>query len=76
MRYGRMQDWKCFLDWYGKDGLREIVVQLRDLDKVGISFLCLFLELNIEDFRCYRERQSQPSASGNLRDVDVHRIIQ
>lgn len=61
MRYGRIEDWRMILRWYGVDGLKDVVVGLRDLDNVGISFLCLMLDLENEDFRCYRERQSQLS---------------
>lgn len=58
MRYGMIEDWKFIQKWYGKEGLRNIVVELRDLDKVSISFLSAILDLKKEDFRCYKETQS------------------
>jgi len=61
MRYGRVEDWNIIKKWYGKEGLREIVVKARDLDNVSISFLSVVLGLNKELFRCYIERQLRPT---------------
>lgn len=61
MRYGEVKDWEIIKKWYGKKGLKEIVVRLRDLDNISISFLSLVLDLKKEDFRCYIERQLRPS---------------
>lgn len=61
MRYGRLADWKIIRQWYRPDVLREVVVELRELDDVSISFLCLVLGLKKEDFRCYIQKQSHPS---------------
>ena len=61
MRYGRFEDWELIKQWYGRDMMRETVVQLRDLDDISIAFLSLVLSLEKEDFRCYIEKQSRPS---------------
>ncbi len=61
MRYGRFEDWELIKKWYGRDTMRAAVVQLRDLDDFSIAFLSLVLSVKKEDFRCYIERQSQPS---------------
>jgi hypothetical protein len=61
MRYGRIADWELIRQWYGPDVLREVVVELRDLEDISIAFLCLVLGLKREDFRCYTRKQSQPS---------------
>ena len=61
MRWGKVEDWELIKKWYGKSGLRKIVVTSRDLDNVSISFLCIVLDLKKEDFRCYIERQLHPN---------------
>ncbi len=60
MGYGTIEDWNTIKRWYGKAGLRSIVVGLRELDDVSLAFLCLVLDLKKEDFRCYNEQQLQP----------------
>lgn len=61
MNYGQLKDWRIIQRWYGKKGLSSIVTELRALDAVSVSFLCVVLKLNPEDFRCYVERQSKPN---------------
>lgn len=61
LRYGRFADWKIIRDWYGIDGLREVVVDIRELEDISLSFLCLVLGLKKEDFRCYIQKQSRSS---------------
>jgi len=61
MRYGQMTDWETIKQWYGPDIMREVVVELRDLDDISIAFLSLVLDLKKENFRCYIEKQSRQS---------------
>lgn len=61
MRYGQMSDWEVIKQWYGRDVMREVVVELRDLENISIAFLCVVLDLKKEDFKCYRQKQSHPS---------------
>jgi len=61
MGYGRMKDWETIKQWYGKEGLRSIVTGLRELDDFSVAFLCVVLDLDKENFRCYTEKLSHPS---------------
>lgn len=61
MGYGRMEDWHLIKSWYGKEGLKSIVINLRDLDQVSMAFLALVLNLEKADFICSSRKQSQPA---------------
>ena len=61
MRYGRLEDWKQIKQWYGYDGLKEIVIKLKNLDRISIAFLSLVLDIKKEDFTCYTEEPSRRS---------------
>ena len=61
MGYGRIKDWHTIIRWYGKEELKSIVTSLRELDDFSIAFLSLVLDIEKEDFRCYREQQFRPS---------------
>lgn len=64
LEYGLWQDWETIKTMYGTDYLAEKVVHLRSLDNVTLSFLCLIFNLEPQDFRCYRLRQSGQSFWG------------
>lgn len=57
---GTMEDILQVLRYYGKDKVKEILVQTRYLDKLTLAFSMGFLHLKKEDFRCYRLNQSTP----------------
>lgn len=61
MGYGRMSDWETIKRWYGREGLREIVTELRQLDDFSLAFLCLVLDLKKEDFKWYIQKQYHPN---------------
>ncbi len=61
MGYGIMKDWEIIKQVYTKEEMREIVTAIRVLDDFSIAFLSVVLDLPKENFRCYTERQSQPS---------------
>jgi len=61
MGYGKYEDWNLIKTWYGKEGLKSIVVNSRVLDAVNVSFLCVVLGLKKENFRCYTERLLHPN---------------
>ena len=60
LEYGLMNDWNWIKEVYGLETIKEVVVQLRNLDDVTLAFLCNILKLKKEDFRCYTHRQSMP----------------
>ncbi|WP_114752507.1 DUF6922 domain-containing protein [Pleomorphovibrio marinus] len=61
MGYGSIEDWEIIKKAYSKEEMREIVIGIRVLDDFSIAFLSLVLDLPKEEFRCYTERQYQPS---------------
>jgi hypothetical protein len=61
MRYGKLKDWLLIKKIYGLEKIKTIVVELRELDDFSIAFLSLILNIKKEAFRCYKQKQSQPS---------------
>lgn len=61
MGYGRIEDWEIIKKVYSKEEMREIVKDIRVLDDFSIAFLSVVLDLPKGDFKCYTERQYQPS---------------
>ena len=58
VEFGLMQDWILLQQVYTHEQLREIVVNLRTLDKVTLSFLAHYFKVDKENFRCYIPAQS------------------
>lgn len=61
MNYGLLKDWNTIKKWYEKEEMKDIAVGMRTLDDFSIAFLSVVLDLDKENFRCYRDRQSHPS---------------
>jgi hypothetical protein len=55
VEYGMMSDWILLQQVYSKSVLKEIVLNLRNLDKVTLSFLAHFFKVNKSEFRCYKQ---------------------
>lgn len=58
VEYGLMKDWLLLQRIYTYDELKQIVVNLRQLDKVTLAFLAHFFKLDKTAFRCYTQSQS------------------
>ena len=58
--FGTWEDAKTIIRYYGRERLKKEVVQLADMKKETVSFLCLLLNLDKADFKCYLQRQSHP----------------
>ena len=61
MMYGTLEDWKILKRLYSKKELHNVAITLRTLDDFSISFLSLVLGIDKSQFRCYIQKQSQPS---------------
>jgi hypothetical protein len=61
VEYGMMKDWLLIQQLYSKNTLKEIVLNLRSLDKVTLSFLAHFFKVDKTEFRCYKQSQSNQS---------------
>ena len=58
LEYGRWEDWKLLVSFYG---IKRIVIEakkLRSLAPKSLAFLCQVSKTNKEDYRCYITRQS------------------
>lgn len=58
VEYGQLSDWNNLLQLYGKERIKETVVNLRSLSSVTLSFLAFYFKIQPEDFRCYTHKQS------------------
>jgi hypothetical protein len=56
--FGTWNDVKAVVAFYGRERIKREVVQLADQKKNTLSFLCLLLDLNKDDFKWYLRRQS------------------
>lgn len=61
MRYGQLSDWILLKKVYGLAKIKSIALEIRELDDFSISFLSLILNVKKENFRCYKQKQFQPS---------------
>ena len=58
LEYGVMKDWELIKMVYGLEEIKNVSIELRDLDDVTLSFLCRLFKLEKNEFRCYTMRQS------------------
>ena len=55
--YGKLNEWKQVLNFYGKDKIAEEMTQERELDIKTVHFLSLVLDVPLKNFRCYSEKR-------------------
>ncbi len=60
MQRGNVQDFKAIVEHYGKVKLREIIRNLRYLDKKVLHFASVYFAIPLHEMRCYTIRQSTP----------------
>lgn len=58
---GSLEDFKLLLSIYGKDQVKKNVKSSNNLDKKTLSFCRSFFHIPIEDFKCYKRKQSNPT---------------
>ena len=61
LEHGTLSDWKFIKHYYGMDKIVEVCKNVRSLDPICLSFICLISNTNKEDYRCYHFRQSFPT---------------
>jgi len=61
LEHGTLDDWKLIRSFYGLDRIVADCKNLRTLDPVCLSYVCLVSHTNKEDYRCYQFRQSNPT---------------
>jgi hypothetical protein len=60
LSHGMLSDWYLIKEMYGKEGIREVVLNLRYLDKFTLAFCIAYFDEPIQRFRCYNFTQSTP----------------
>lgn len=58
--YGLWSDYRAVFTLYGQARIRQEIVQASYLKKEVLSFLCLILNLQPADFKCFTKTQSLP----------------
>jgi hypothetical protein len=57
---GRFQEFKDVIKYYGKEVVKNILLNIRYLDKVTLSFCSTIFDVPKTEFRCYKLAQSNP----------------
>lgn len=61
LQYGTIQDWELLKKFYRLDAIKEVSLNLRDLDAVTLSYLSTIFDIDKTEFRCYKHRQLYPN---------------
>lgn len=61
LQFGRLRDWKIITGKYGLQDIAKIAMQIRSLDSVSLSFISFVSGHPLEEFRCYTEKQLNPT---------------
>ena len=54
---GQLSDWELLLALYGKNKVKDIVLSLRSISPVTLSFLSNYFNIEPKKFRCYSHKQ-------------------
>ncbi|HFA50708.1 MAG TPA: hypothetical protein ENJ95_17000 [Bacteroidetes bacterium] len=57
---GRLEEFQALLQYYGRETVKNTLLQVRYLDKVTLSFCSTVFNVPITEFRCYKLAQSNP----------------
>jgi len=57
---GNVDDIKQVLHFYGREKVKQVLLETRYLDNMTLSFSMALFNLNKEDFRCYKLSLSTP----------------
>jgi len=57
---GKLEDILQVIRYYGKEKVKDVLLNTRYLDKKTLAFSVGLFNLNKEDFRCYKFNQSIP----------------
>ncbi len=56
--YGMVSDWKLIKQLYGEDGIKQVVLTSRYLDKKTLGFCSAYFNEPLTKFRCYTHELS------------------
>ena len=69
LEYGRINDWKIILSYYGLDKIVVVCKGLRTLAPVCLSVICTISDTEESNYRCYHFKQSPPHTWELLRAI-------
>ena len=58
LEYGMLQDWNNIKKLYGKEVIKEVSLNLRNISPITLSFLTTIFKNEEKEFRCYTSIQS------------------
>ncbi len=61
MMRGTLEDFQLIKTLYGKPKLKQVVKQIRYMDVRTLHFCSIYFKSPIEEFRCYKQKQLNPS---------------
>lgn len=61
LEYGLLKDWELLIALYGLETIKEISLNLRNLDVVTLSYLSAIFNIDKTEFRCYKHKQLYPN---------------
>jgi hypothetical protein len=61
LSHGLLSDWYLIKEIYGKETIRQVVLQQRHLDKQALAFCSAYFNEPLTNFRCYNYAQSNPT---------------
>ena len=57
---GRLDEFRAMVKFYGKETVKNILLNARHLDKRTLSYCSLIFDVPITEFRCYKLAQLNP----------------
>ncbi len=61
LEYGKLDDWRLIRNYYGLERIVELCKQMRTLDMVCLSYICLLSGTSKEEYRCYHTTRLNPT---------------
>jgi hypothetical protein len=60
LQFGLYKDWRTILKFYGINKIKDITLNMRDLDDKSLEFISVLTKIPKEEFRCYTMKQLLP----------------
>ncbi len=57
LQRGTLEEFKAILTFYGRERMREIIKNLRYMDKRPMHFASVYFDIPLEEMRCYKLKQ-------------------
>lgn len=57
LMFGKLEEWRQVMAFYGKEKIAAELVNERELDVKSVHFLCALLDIPLDKFKCYSEKQ-------------------